>query len=65
MIHRWLRVAENKKELTALGGKIDPQRIHQETPDHMRRLHQLSELVFGEFITLFGIDKKFRQLPSR
>jgi len=65
MIHRWLRVAENKKELAALGGKIDPQRIHQETTDHIRRLQQLSERVFGEFINLFGIGKKFRQLPSR
>ncbi len=65
MIHRWLRVAENKKEITALGGKIDPERIHQETPDHMRRLQQLSERVFGEFIRLFDIQKKIIRLPSR
>ena len=65
MIHRWLRVAENKKEITALGGKIDPERIHRETPDHVSRLQQLSECVFGEFIRLFGIQKKTVRLPSR
>ncbi len=65
MIHRWLRVAENKKEITALGGKIDPERIHLETPDHMRRLQRLSERVFGEFIRLFDIQKKIIRLPSR
>jgi GMP synthase (glutamine-hydrolysing) len=65
MIHRWLRVAENRKEITALGGKIDPERIHRETPDHVSRLQQLSECVFGEFIRLFGIQKKTVRLPSR
>jgi GMP synthase (glutamine-hydrolysing) len=65
MIHRWLRVAENKKEITARCGKIDPGRIHLETPDHMRRLQQLSERVFGEFIRLFGVQEKMIRLPSR
>jgi GMP synthase (glutamine-hydrolysing) len=65
MIHRWLRVAENRKEITALGGKIDPERIHRETQDHVSRLQQLSECVFGEFIRLFGIQKKTVRLPSR
>ena len=65
MIHRWLRVAENKKEIIALGGKIDPERIHLETPDHMRRLQQLSERVFGEFIRLFSVEKTLIRLPSR
>jgi GMP synthase (glutamine-hydrolysing) len=65
MIHRWLRVAENRKEITALGGTIDPQRIHLETPTHIERLQQLSDQVFGEFIKLFGFEKRFRTLPSR
>jgi GMP synthase (glutamine-hydrolysing) len=65
MIHRWLRVAENQKEITALDGKIDPERIHAETPAHMARLHQLSERVFGEFIKLFGMEKQFFRLSSR
>ena len=65
MIHRWLRVAENKKEIVALGGKIDPERIHLETAQYIARLHQLSERVFGEFIRLFGIEKTRCLLPSR
>ena len=65
MIHRWLRVAENRKEITALGGAIDRQRIHLETPTHIERLQQLSDQVFGEFIKLFGFEKRFRTLPSR
>ena len=38
MIHRWLRVAENRKEIAALGGTIDPERIHRDTPEHIARL---------------------------
>ena len=65
MIHRWLRVAENREEIAALGGTIDPERIHRDTPAHIARLHELSARVFGEFINLFGIEKKYRHHPSR
>jgi GMP synthase (glutamine-hydrolysing) len=65
MIHRWLRVAENRKEITSLGGTIDPECIQRETPEHITRLHQLSERVFGEFINLFGPDRKTLFLSSR
>ena len=65
MIHRWLRVTENKNEISALGDKIDPERIHLETPEHIRRLHQLSDRVFSQFVELFGIQKKAIRLPTR
>jgi GMP synthase (glutamine-hydrolysing) len=65
MIHRWLRVADNRKEIAALGGTIDPELIHRDTPEHMMRLHELSARVFGEFINLFGVEKKYRHHPSR
>lgn len=65
MIHRWLRVTENQQEIAALSGTIDAHRIHVETPDHIQRLHQLSDHVFSEFIHLFGIPKQRRSLPSR
>jgi GMP synthase (glutamine-hydrolysing) len=65
MIHRWLRVAENRKEISSLGGTIDPECIQRETPEHITRLHQLSERVFGEFINLFGPDRKTLFLSSR
>ena len=65
MIQRWLRVEENQIEIASLGGKIDPERIHGETARHIRRLHDLSDQVFGEFIKLFAIEKKFRRLTLR
>jgi GMP synthase (glutamine-hydrolysing) len=65
MIHRWLRVRDNQKEIASLGGTSSYTRIYSETPAHIERLTQLSEGVFGEFIDLFGIERKFRHLPSR
>lgn len=65
MIYRWLRVAENKEEVTALDGKIDLERIHQQTPDHIKRLRQLSECVFSEFVRLFDVQKEIIRLPHR
>ncbi|MGE5853274.1 MAG: type 1 glutamine amidotransferase, partial [Deltaproteobacteria bacterium] len=65
MIQRWLRVGENQLEIASLGGKINPERIHAETALHIRRLHELSDRVFGEFIKLFAIEKKFRRLSLR
>lgn len=65
MIHRWLRIAENRREIAALGGATTPEHIHRETPEYIGRLQQLSEHVFGEFISLFGMKNKFLQLPSR
>jgi GMP synthase (glutamine-hydrolysing) len=65
MIHRWLRVTENRREIASLGGAHTAENIHSETAFHIERLTQLSERVFGEFINLFGVRKKFRQLPSR
>jgi GMP synthase (glutamine-hydrolysing) len=65
MIHRWLRVAANRREIASLRSATSAERIHEETVGHIGRLHHLSERVFGEFINLFGLDKKFLRLPSR
>jgi GMP synthase (glutamine-hydrolysing) len=65
MIHRWLRVPENRQEIARLEGSVDPERIQMETPEYIPRLHQLSDRVFSEFIKIFGIQKKFLSLPSR
>lgn len=65
MIQRWLGVEENKSEIASLAGKIDTARIQAETAMHIRRLHDLSDQVFGAFIKLFGIEKKFRRLALR
>ncbi|MFQ5902657.1 MAG: type 1 glutamine amidotransferase, partial [Candidatus Binatia bacterium] len=65
MIDRWLRVPMHKKEIENSNGKIDPQRIRQETTTYIERLKQLSDQTFGEFIKLFGMKKKFQRLSSR
>jgi GMP synthase (glutamine-hydrolysing) len=65
MIHRWLRVAENRQEISRLRGDDYLERIDNETPEHMARLTELSERVFGEFINLFGIEKRYLRLPTR
>jgi GMP synthase (glutamine-hydrolysing) len=65
MIYRWLRVVENKKEICALGGTIDPERIQRETPLHIERLQRLGDCVFTQFIQLFGGEKKTIRLTTR
>jgi GMP synthase (glutamine-hydrolysing) len=65
MIHRWLKVPENRREIRELHGDIDPDHIHEQTPQHLPRLHELSNRVFGTFIDLFGSAKIRRHLPSR
>ena len=65
MILRWLKVAENRREIASLHGDIDPDEIHAETEHHIERMHELSDHVFGEFINLFGVEKTRRRLASR
>lgn len=65
MIYRWLRVVENKKEICALGGTIDPERIQRETPLHIERLQRPGDCVFTQFIQLFGGEKKTIRLTTR
>ncbi len=65
MIARWLRVSANKKEIEETKGEIDPDLIKKDTPLHIERLTDLSNSTFGEFINLFGFEKKKQSLPSR
>jgi GMP synthase (glutamine-hydrolysing) len=65
MIHRWLRVPENQKEISSLRGDCHIDQIYIDTTRHMARLSEISEHVFTSFIDLFGIEKRFRCLPSR
>jgi GMP synthase (glutamine-hydrolysing) len=65
MIERWLTVPMHVKEIENLNGKIDPQKIREETPAHIHRLKQLSDKVFGDFINLFGPRERRHRLPSR
>ncbi|OGQ05745.1 MAG: hypothetical protein A3F82_03140 [Deltaproteobacteria bacterium RIFCSPLOWO2_12_FULL_44_12] len=65
IIERWLKVPGNKKELELLKGQIEAEKIDQETPLYVEKLKMLSEETFGEFIKLFGVEKKFKGLASR
>jgi len=65
MIHRWLKVVDNRIEVSNLHGAEHIDFIYSETPRHIGRLGEISDRVFGAFIDLFGIEKKFRRLPSR
>ena len=57
MILRWLKVPENRQEIAELHSSVDPEHIHAATARHIERLHELSDQTFGEFITLFGLEK--------
>jgi GMP synthase (glutamine-hydrolysing) len=64
MIVRWLKVPENRHEIARLHGDIDPDHLHVETPRHIRRLHEISDQTFSEFIRLFGLEKIRWRQPS-
>lgn len=57
MILRWLKVPENRYEIATLQNGMDPDQIHAATAPHIERLHELSNQTFGEFISLFGLEK--------
>jgi GMP synthase (glutamine-hydrolysing) len=65
MIERWLKVPDNADELAHLREKMTPAQIRHDTQKHLKRLHSLSEMVFGEFVKLFGEKKKYHVLSSR
>ena len=63
MIERWLDVPENREEIRATGGAIDPDRIRREIPEHVERLEFLSERCFGGFIGLIGALRRRSRQP--
>ncbi len=65
MIERWFTVDNNREELEFLKDKIFPQQIKEETKNYINPLTEKGELVFKEWIKLFGEEKKKIVLPSR
>jgi len=65
LIERWLRVPENKKDIENTNGEISADTIRQQTPNHIKRLIQLSNAVFGQFFDHFQLKEKVHTLPSR
>lgn len=64
-VERWMKVPDNVAELHDTHGSDGPELLRAGTKKHLGRQRQLSELVFGEFITLFGHKKPKKHLPSR
>ena len=52
MIDTWLDVPQNRDEIAALHGAIDPMAIRSDTTQHVGRLESLGSQIFGEFIRL-------------
>lgn len=65
LIERWLMVPQHQAELESVKDRTCPERIRKETPERIGRLKELSRSTFGEFVKLFGEEKRFRCLPSR
>jgi GMP synthase (glutamine-hydrolysing) len=65
MIERWLNVPMHRREIESLHGEVDPQIIRRETRLYIDRLKRLSDKTFGEFVKLFGVQKKRQRLASR
>jgi len=58
MIHRWLAVPDNQREIAALGDGGDPEvycsGVRDQTREHIANLTRLSDLTFASFAGLFG-----------
>ena len=65
LIERWLNVPAHKIEIKNTNGEIIPENIHEQTPKHIDRLIELSNLVFGQFFAHFELKGKVHTLPSR
>lgn len=57
MIERWLKIPRQEK--------FDPDQIRVQTETFIERSKNLSHQIFGEFINLFGVEKKRKGLSSR
>jgi GMP synthase (glutamine-hydrolysing) len=65
LIERWLSVPVHRAEIEALSGAIDPEEIRRETRVRITRARELSDRTFGEWVRLFGPERRGRILASR
>ena len=64
LIKRWLEVPIHLEELAQLEGRIDPERIREETPQYIGRTKELAERSFGGFIEILGRPSRAQVLSS-
>lgn len=65
LIHRWLEVPVNRRDLELMKTNPHTASILEQTPHFINRLKELSRNTFGKFLELFGPERKFTTLPSR
>src|SRR4030095_625264 len=65
MIDRWIRLGLQRGEIQENSGEPHAEQIRKESRQNIERSKQLSGHVFGEFVKLFGEEKRFRRLHSR
>lgn len=65
MILRWLKVPANEREIEFMGVDINPEKIAHDTKKYIGDLTRVGNLVFKEWIKLFGKSRSVARLPSR
>lgn len=65
LIDRWLSIPVHREEIAALGGAVDADQIRSETETRIDQARALSDRTFGEWVRLFGPEKRGRILASR
>jgi GMP synthase (glutamine-hydrolysing) len=65
MIHRWLKVPVNVKDLEDSGGKFTADKINSDSEVYGPRSRQLCDLAFNRFLDLFKIPPRGEILGSR
>jgi GMP synthase (glutamine-hydrolysing) len=64
MIHRWLKIPANKKDLDDSKGKFTEEKILSDTHKFIKRSLELSRASFGAFVDSFGKKEKKVALGS-
>lgn len=64
MVHRWLRVPQNRDLIIASNGKFNPEEIEEETEKCIERSLQLSHQTFTRFVEMFNLRTRPMLLGS-
>lgn len=65
LVERWLSIPVHQAEIDAEGGVIDPEEIRRETQERITPACELADRTFGQWVRLFGREKRGRILASR
>ena len=65
LVERWLNTPVYQAEIASTEGMICPDNVRQETQCYIEEQMNLSEKVFGEFLSLMGHTKRFIQVGSK